>query len=721
MAVVGIRPAGSRSDRGGALAGPLEWLLRCVVAQLLVGGAGYVACGLAFRLLPGASPALRWTAVGIAGLWLASVGGQLLLALGAFSPLPALALVGSAALIVYLDGRRRGGVLGSSGEERAALPAGAGTGRALGAIGLAVSIVVSVRALVLPIVAWDSLTYHAVKAGLWVQGGAYETLAAPGGWSIYRTYVGGGELLLAWAMLPFRSDLLAGVVDVGVWLFLGLGLVALGEALGLPRGARWAGAAYVLALPAVARAVGSLYVDNAFALALIGALVLLLASVEQDRPPATLLALMALGVALGIKVFAAPVVLLLVPVLPLVHGRRFWQPRWLGWTAAGTVAAGLAAAPWWLRNIRLTGYPLSPLPITIGGLPLGRANEALAWYLTRPRWVDAGWGDELMALGRMFGFPGLTPLAEPTLGALTVVPVVLGAAALLWMARTQWRRALLVTASAAPLWIAFYGEGLRVTRLQWASVSGRYLLAAVAVGVVASLTWWTGSGWARRAYHGLLLLGAAALVALSDVRGWQGFEVLPGLGCVGLAALGAVVGRRVRAWSLRSQGRWAAGVLAVLLALGALQAYRDATRETALRTSVALHPSPRYWVTAALAVDTPRTARRIAVTAGAAQDADNWMLYPFLGSRLQNELLYVPVTEDGTLVEPAPGNDPAGAASFSAWLQRLADLEVTEIISFRPASLELAWMELRPDRFERIAGDRRSWGLYRRVEPAVDP
>jgi hypothetical protein len=51
------------------------------------------------------------------------------------------------------------------------------------------------RSLGLPLLGWDALTYHGLKAGLWVQQGRYfYDFNPPGGWEYYRTFFGGGEL-----------------------------------------------------------------------------------------------------------------------------------------------------------------------------------------------------------------------------------------------------------------------------------------------------------------------------------------------------------------------------------------------------------------------------------------------------------------------------------------------------------------------------------------------
>lgn len=102
------------------------------------------------------------------------------------------------------------------------------------------------------------------------------------------------------------------------------------------------------------------------------------------------------------------------------------------------------------------------------------------------------------------------------------------------------------------------------------------------------------------------------------------------------------------------------------------------------------------------------------MTAGAWQDADNWCMYYFLGRRFQNRLVHVPAGADGEALPLGPDyyQRAAAAADFDTWRARLRAAKVDYVVSFKPASLELAWMERRPDLFDRIDGAE-DWGVYR--------
>src|SRR5262249_42021968 len=101
---------------------------------------------------------------------------------------------------------------------------------------------------------------------------------------------------------------------------------------------------------------------------------------------------------------------------------------------------------------------------------------------------------------------------------------------------------------------------------------------------------------------------------------------------------------------------------------------------------------------------------RVALTSGPHQRADNWLMYAFQGSHLQNRLFYIPLSLSGQIY---PFNDPqyAATADREAWLARLQASGIDAVFSFNPASIQLEWLKQSPDRFTPVVGDA-SWGLF---------
>jgi hypothetical protein len=123
----------------------------------------------------------------------------------------------------------------------------------------------------------------------------------------------------------------------------------------------------------------------------------------------------------------------------------------------------------------------------------------------------------------------------------------------------------------------------------------------------------------------------------------------------------------------------------------------------------------RTWMPAVALVDNPPERYRIAITSAPTQNADNWFAYPFMGRRLQNEVVYVPISGDGHLRHFGSEQENADllhTADFWAWNLRLRRAGVTHVMSFSPPGMESAWMAAHPESFERLAGRVDDWSLY---------
>ena len=92
--------------------------------------------------------------------------------------------------------------------------------------------------------------------------------------------------------------------------------------------------------------------------------------------------------------------------------------------------------------------------------------------------------------------------------------------------------------------------------------------------------------------------------------------------------------------------------------------------------------------------------RTLAVTAGWDGLGHNLYLYPLLGSRLQNRVLYVPVTAGGEVIDHRDAERRKKAADFPSWLRRLQAARVDTVVSLAPRwTIEDDWMRARPDLF----------------------
>lgn len=387
------------------------------------------------------------------------------------------------------------------------------------------------------------------------------------------------------------------------------------------------------------------------------------------------------------------------------QARRAWNAIGLG-----ILLLALAVAPWWAQSVAVTGRPLSPIPLKILGIELGRILPDLAWIQHRP-------GTVLSVIDEWQGFLTLLQPSEttPRLGPIWSVLFAawLPAVAIL-VAKERRSYALCMASFVLAFLVAFYHPEMLVLRKYWATTNSRYWIqilplvaAVVAAGAETVLR--------RRTFWLLFAFAATAFYAAQELC-WG----VSGVTLRALPATASMVGATLLL-SIAIAARYGIRnlvLVALLIICGgapALQAYRDRTRWAVYgdEHTKMFHSLLRYWVSAASTLDMPPSSYRIAVASGPWQNGDNWLVYPFLGRRYQNQLLYVPITASGRIPSFDGTDSYVAEADFAAWVARLYQWKITHVMSFWPPSLEFMWMQEYPELFEPISVDSRWGGCYR--------
>jgi hypothetical protein len=692
----------------------VSFLSRALLAELLVGETLLVSYVVAFRLLGREPTLLRWVGVVVCGALLSSIGFHLSCAVGAFHLLGAtLSLTVLTVVIVRScsgDGALRRWLardvrfVGKLHRRCRRSPY-----RWVAAAFLVASLPIVVRPLMLPPLAWDSLTYHAVKAAMWVQHAGAPRMQGPGTWAYYADMWAGGEVFTSWAMLPFHGDLLAMEVDAVEWLALGLALIALARELGIREPYASAAAGFALAVPTLRISVGSGYVEVALLMMAVSGWALAVRFLERGSRGAFYLSIGAIGVAAGIKFPFLPLGLLVVAAasmraITLRASRRIRIMH----AAAGILLFSTVLAPWPWNAYRQTGLPFSPLPVELFGERLGKPTPEMEWYMDRSD--PAGHEEsEIGLLKRALLEERMGP------GATTMIAVAVSLAAWPFLWRRHALALVLLLSILVANWAEYYAPGLWIVRRYFTSSGVRFLLPALLLSVILSVA------FCRRHPR----VGHAYLLFLFGGTFFQLLLYLPyGMSASGTRALLPLIGgvcgvAAATRWISRAAApagaRLAAVAILFAFALLGLSRLRDEVRIDLFRQEYTIHPIHPYWLDAAALVDQPDGARRIAVTSGPMQDLDNWVVYPLLGRALQNEVLYVPISRHGIVHHFGGGTrnaEYAKSGDFPSWSARLREHRVTEVMSFRPASIELAWMESHPARFRRLAGKSGDWGFF---------
>ena len=693
----------------------IDILLRAAAAEFLVLAFLYVGDALGQRCFSPSKTSVRWSIAILIALYAATIVFHLLSAVQQFRLLPAILLLGVVTLLVhrfvrpFVDFVR--GLTIDLEDLAALLRAHRRDWRIVPVIAFGcVALVIVSKTLLIPPLGWDSLTYHCVKPAMWIQTGGALTMHAPGGWSYFSLFVGGGEVLSAWSMLPFHSDLLVPFFGAAIWLVTGFILFAVGRSVGLSRWPCLMAAFFALFVPAVLRLAGAGYSEPMLALYSLGAVLTGMCYFAERKPAFLVLSLALTGLMAGTESEGLPVTGLVALVLVggVVSDARF-RVAHLKWLFLGGVLAVLAVAPWWFRSYLQTGYPLSPVPLKLFGITFGVIVPELAWVQKWPNSVST-FDKELGVLQMLFSFNA----KSPTFGLFMLLPLFLFPAgvAALWR-RNRWM-AVLFAAAAAGVIVAFYFPGMEVVRLNWAPSNARLVLLLVPLATLSAVIAFNDTPRRSLLLFSLVLAGFAAFQAFDGVLwGVDGvvMTVLPFL-AFSLILLGIVV-----IWLLfarRTIAVYSMLILVPILSLPALAQFRDRTRAELFSNEGMMmwHYTLRYWSEAASVTDDPARPVKIAVTSAPWRGHDSWLDYAFLGRRFQNRLVYVPISESGHIRYFDGTEAYRQDASYEAWVYRLRESDVDYVMSFWPPSIELMWMRARPEQFERISSGEK-WGFYR--------
>ena len=592
------------------------------VALLLV-ALGPVVLGareLRRRLLPAWSGPPARLAEAIAALALVLVVGQLLGAVGLFSPAPVvigLAVTGLAAWALARGGSAQPGPHPPAAEPVGRLEAAVAVGAV--AVVLAAWGTRLAEALRHGMSSVDTLWYHLPVAARFVQEGSITGLHFVDGEPVTAFYPANANLLHAVGMLLFGHDVLSPLINLG---WLALALLAgwcIGRRFGVAA-ASMVGVAVVLATPGmVTTQPGGAYNDVVGLALVLAAAALLL----HDRGPrAGAFAAVAGGIALGTKFT------MLAPVLGLALGVVAVAPRGARLRTAAVWAVGLAGLGgfWYARNLVAVGNPLPALgfgPLALPTPEVPTPTYTIAQYLTdRSVW-------------EMEFLPGLLKSLGPAWWAIIALAGA-GMAASVLAARDRLVRMLGALGLLAILAFLLTPQFLGLPgRPIFFTFNVRYSSAALALGL-ALLPALPMLAAARRPRW---VLGALALVLLAtqldpsiwptDLRASRFVEPVSSTDAILGLALGAAVLAAAAAWRLRARvrvGRLAgvAGAAAVVLAAG-----WGVSRE---------YLDNRYR-------DTP-PLRAVYAWAGGVQDsriaiAGFFLQYPLYGEDLSNRVQFV--------------------------------------------------------------------------------
>jgi hypothetical protein len=675
----------------------------------LLTGLGLSAAALARAFLAGARLSVRFCGFLVAAAWLATAAFHLLTTAGLFRLWAGLVLAaaGAVASVRWLraDPSRASGLRADARSFGAAILAASRSAPLLSGLAALLVIARLFRGLAAPPLAWDMLTYHLVKVARWIRTGGLTPELAPDRWDGYEYFPYGGDTLWAWAMLPFHGDAPLAAASALIWLAALVSAYALAVELGASTRSAAIGALALVLSPASASFLASGYVENtSLFLFLAGSLFAVRILKGTALPVELAFATGAFALGAGVKTSGLPLLALSLGVLAatfvLLKRPRPTVPALI--LAALVVLVGL---PPYVRALANRGSALYPQALRVAGRTLlpghPMTDQAHTGTLDPSMSVfDAkAFARDLLVRrpDRDFLNPGWGGVALAALGAIGLVALA---------RRGSPGLAVFLAAEAALTLALLFSPDAFALRTRWAWIIGRFMLPALGVCAVTAAA--TNHAAARAG------LGLAALLGLWGAlpHGFSREDASAGAEVAGVLVAGAALAGVAASLAARRAGT-AAGALAgtgVLLVSGAMwgairtQARPLIWRAAYVRRAFDLHPFvPAYGSAHVLwqALD-DGTPRRIAVSAGWYPPGDNWLRYPFFGRRLQNDVVYVPITSDGSIVDTRLAAS-SGQLSRETWVRRLVERGVDVVVLLAPEPPEAAWVRALPGAFELFA------------------
>ncbi len=599
--------------------------------------------------------------------------------------------------------------------------------------GFAVLLALS-RALLMPPLVYDCLTYHLTFAAMWMKQGTIFLFKAPDQIIDCAYFPINGELFASWLLLPFHSDLLANTMNFPLTLLAGIGCYAIARELGLTRKEASFAPALVCFAPMVFAQITTSLVDNATFAFYVAAVLFLLRYLRNGNLPEGLLAIAAGGVLAGIKHSGIPVLglIFLAFAVKLVRAERMGGLfKKCAVILAGIAIIGAVGGRQYIINTIEAGNPLYPFSLEMMGTRLLEGSDQ--WKLVS-RWIGEQekengldkyslWEKEY----RRCLYLAIT--LGPKFLAFVLLALASCAARPPALSRRRW--CFLTALWLLPMALFYADTDANAARKgPWLESSSRFLSPYVALFTIMGLTVikkyrhhfrgvdfllvalvvWdllhinkTHLSLVEMFYPFIVLLTVMAALFLNPMRTWLRWVVSRESNPSAMAASGHGPGRR---------GKWMAGAAALLLSAAALyllQSYRDETRYMYYSGHADHQGFTALAITQVGAwdfLDRPDDPKTIALAMDPATPLGYWLFYPMMGRHLQNDVAYVSAKNKWDVPAWVDRGMLRGS-DYSVWLHNLKRLRVDYVMLAAPWPLEYSWMTTHKDAFNLIFSDSR--------------
>jgi hypothetical protein len=593
------------------------------------------------------------------------------------------------------------------------------------------------RALLMPPLAWDCITYHLTFATLWIKKGTLLFFNAPDQIAENVHFPINGNIFAAWLLLPFRTDLLVNVMNFPITFLGGIACYSIARELGLNRREASFAPALICFAPMIYAQITTQYIDNAvFAFSMVSVLFSLRYLTRGDVYDG-IFSIVAAGILLGIKYTGIPVVGIIFVVTTLKTVRLVGSVGLL--KKAGLIIVSVLilcslGGRQYLLNAFDAGNPLYPLPFNIfgheileGSLKLDQINEYVLQYEKNLGWDKFSlWEKEY----RRFTFE------QNTAGPKFFIFLFLALISLFIkpsnVSKANWF--FLIVLWVLPI-VLFYTNSIAdfARRANWIESSTRFLSFPIALYTIQGLFIVKKVSKYIKEIDFLLVVFIALdllyvnKVHLQNIAALYPFIVFMIFLIIILFNFflenlkSAIAQEKISYVTNDSNSKllfrptdsiigikWIVcivGLITLFAACYFFQIYRDNTRYSYYRFHFDYSYIPRNFVNAWEFLDDPNEKKTIAMTMGWDPPGHQWFFYPLLGRRLQNDVVYLSAKYKWSVPSwlhrgQLRGND------FSIWRYNLKRKKADYIFMVKPWPIELRWLLSDNDNYKLIFTDR---------------
>lgn len=548
-----------------------------------------------------------------------------------------------------------------------------------------------------PPLAWDALTYHLVHAARYVQTGGLAPERAPDAWGYYEYFPNGGDILWAWAMLSLRGPELVPVAGLLIHLALLLGVMACSREFGASRQGSFLLGLAATSSPSILPYVASAYVDSLVASLFSLGLLFLFRTARRPSAAPILMATAAWVTNAGVKQAALPFLAIALPIL-VVQLVLTLRPRSRALLViAGLVGASLPGTAHYVRTGLETGNPLYPM--SLFGTP---GNEQLR-LLLRGEFDQHLPQPSVKELAMRLVSETRSGYPHRNFGPGLILIGILALCGIPAMGRHQPPWLLILLGFAAINIVPMLSDDMSVYRFGLWYISGRLFGPAFLCIVLLCSRTSEGFGQFILAVAIVLSVAFSFPLGLGSI-GWMQAGLVSLLAALSIVPIAMLWRRRIGPLPLV-----AASATGLVLFGAGLYGLRGWTRIPTYRAAFEgrtfdVHPLDPASVAWELWHYLDQASPlRLAVTGGFDTYGHNVFRFPLFGSRLQNRIEYVPVTQDGSVFDTWPPKPPTSPLDPEAWLHRLRQRRIDYVVVLPPVEVpELALMASRSERFRVI-------------------